>query len=64
MSIVFRCDGCDKELSARADDHVIRGERVNRLAGGGLPDGRFDWCFACARLAFAAVLNARKVAKQ
>lgn len=64
MSVVFRCDGCGKELVPGSAAHAIKGGRANRTAGGGIPYGDFDWCLACARLAFAAVPNARKASEQ
>jgi hypothetical protein len=54
MSKIIRCDGCGSDLVR--DDAVIHGERANGMLGGRpLPDGEFDWCLDCARIAFTAV---------
>lgn len=60
---VIKCDGCGAELDklpvnhAKGHrEHVIHGERVNGVIGGApLPNGDFDWCEECAKIAFAAV---------
>lgn len=57
--IQIHCDGCGATLrrnpGEQAPPAAINGQRVNGLAGGGLPNGRFDWCLRCAQIAFAAV---------
>jgi hypothetical protein len=60
------CDGCGSVLEEKRGPIsgvvAISGERMNGGGGGGLPDGRFDWCTSCAQVAFAAVQVARKAA--
>ena len=66
MSAFIRCDGCGVELgrfraSPRRERRLIHGQR-DEHSGQGLdpvPDGEFDWCEGCARIAFAAVRDAR-----
>jgi hypothetical protein len=60
VSLVPRCDGCLQLIEGRA---VITGERTDGYAGGGLPIASghpFHWCDSCARVAFSAVLKARR----
>ncbi len=52
------CDGCGTEIKPGSYHHAITGERANGMGGGGLPNGRFDWCLNCAQRAFAAVEQA------
>lgn len=64
MSQQTFCDGCGKQLSWESgaihpERVAISGERVNQKLGGALPDGRFDWCYDCGVIAFAAVKAAR-----
>lgn len=57
------CDNCGVELGNPAPagrqapryTRAIRGERANGMGGGGLPDGKFDWCLTCATIAFDAL---------
>lgn len=65
MSLKLECDGCGKPLSERPHRVVplpaITGERANGRGGGrNLPDGRFDWCDACAEIGFTAVRQANR----
>jgi len=52
------CDGCGRELRDGGPAHAITGQRANGMGGGGMPDGRFDWCEDCAQRAFNAVAGA------
>lgn len=47
----------------REDEIVISGARTNNTTHGGLPTGRFDWCYACALTAFSALAMAPKGAE-
>ena len=63
MSQRTHCDGCDKPLTGM--DRAIHGNRADGMQGAfPLPDGEFDWCLACAKIAFRAVLNARQTAER
>jgi hypothetical protein len=63
MSAFMRCDGCGAEICQLPVDHskgqkerLIHGERVNGSQGlSPIPNGEFDWCEDCARVAFSAV---------
>ncbi|MBA9005914.1 hypothetical protein [Thermomonospora cellulosilytica] len=55
MSMIVQCNGCGNTFKPGSSDHAISGERTNGLGGGGLPNGRFDWCMPCAQVAFEAV---------
>jgi hypothetical protein len=63
MSQQTVCDGCGKLLSLKGGTGLprvaISGERMNGCGGGGMPDGRFDWCQDCAPIAFQALREAR-----
>jgi hypothetical protein len=64
MSQQLVCDGCGMRLSDKPGPPeprvAISGERMNGSGGGGLPNGRFDWCYDCAKAAFNAVRQLRK----
>jgi hypothetical protein len=55
MSLQIICDGCGNAFDIDSAEIVINGDRANGLDGGGLPNGRFDWCLRCAQIAFKAV---------
>jgi hypothetical protein len=64
MSQFIRCDGCDAEVTQLPVDHagghkerLIHGQRVEGSGQGlyPIPDGEFDWCGDCAKVAFQAV---------
>ena len=67
MSQQLVCDGCGKLLEDKnysvSKSVAITGERANGMGGGGLPDGRFDWCTDCATIGFTAVRQARGALK-
>ena len=61
MSQAIHCDGCGAELgSLPLRERLIHGQRDEHSGQGmrPLPDGGFDWCERCAKVAFQAVLDA------
>lgn len=59
MEQITTCDGCGRDLKQGSFSHAITGERANGCGGGGMPDGKFDWCGDCAQTAFDAVKHKR-----
>jgi hypothetical protein len=67
MSTRIHCDGCGVELGQsraqpRRENRLIHGQR-DEHSGQGLspiPNGEFDWCKDCAKIAFTAVRDARQ----
>jgi hypothetical protein len=65
MSQQTICDGCGRRLCKSpmpgCYELVISGERMNGMGGGGLPEGRFDWCPDCAVAAFSGVRESIRI---
>lgn len=62
MATVKRCDGCRRDLSTVRYErghplHAVSGARTEYSGKGlsPLPNGEFDWCEECGKIAFAAV---------
>jgi hypothetical protein len=68
MSQFTRCDGCKREATTGIFEKgkqqlVVHGARTENSGQGlaPLPNGVFDWCEDCGKIAFAAVRDANAV---